>query len=722
MLGAGSYTKSLFTAVFLGFGSFLHSQQDSLVIQLEEIVVVANRVEEPKNGISRSVTVITQEEIDRLPAANLGSLLSNILGVFTTGPGQTPGSLQTVSVRGSDNAHTVVLIDGVRISDPTSVDRALDYSEISLAGIERVEIIRGPTSQTYGTSAIGGAINLISSKSNTNGLHGQVMLLGGGFGAHTSQSDQAVNLSYGMGNGITFDGALFNSDINGIDASLSPPDETFRIGDMERFDKTDYHLGVRGNHRDVFWRFGFNEHTQQSDLDDGAYQDDENHTVSYERTYYDWQGRLRLKDGLNFLYQAGYHQNRRRIRDDSSTINLLGESDHSYFSADYSGKTMQHDLQLSWESEGLRVITGVNYMHEKMNFNTFFLNTLWQFEQRVRWDSIHPAVSNTGGFLKFSIGGRERDGMIAGMQVSGGIRIDHHSLTGSLWSGDLGIQYSFRDKTRIYGSWSTGYHKASLYQLFSPDIHYISGIKRGNENLGAEKSHGSEIGLTGILNHGWSYSLVMYHHRTERSIEFVYFWDRNISIEELGTDFLRDDFRGDRYINPGEKTSTGIEVDLKYQAGKWSAYMLGSYSSSKIKYGAGDVDAALLENYHIQLFSNGEFLVGQVEVKNQLRRPSIQSNAGLRYLFSDNIESGIHMRYVSKYRDVSYDPNLGPYGALGRTDLKDYVLMGLDARFKLNKSFSLYGGIDNLFDTQYAEVAGYRSKGRSFYIKLKSVF
>ena len=70
-------------------------------------------------------------------------------------------------------------------------------------------------------------------------------------------------------------------------------------------------------------------------------------------------------------------------------------------------------------------------------------------------------------------------------------------------------------------------------------------------------------------------------------------------------------------------------MDLKYQTGNWSAYRLGSYSSSKIKYGAGDVDAALSENYHIQLFSNGEFLVGQVEVKNQLRRPSIQSNAGL---------------------------------------------------------------------------------------------
>ena len=63
-------------------------------------------------------------------------------------------------IRGAENNHTLVLIDGVPANDPTS--GAYDFSDLSTADIERIEVIRGAQSVIYGSGAVGGVINIIT--------------------------------------------------------------------------------------------------------------------------------------------------------------------------------------------------------------------------------------------------------------------------------------------------------------------------------------------------------------------------------------------------------------------------------------------------------------------------------------------------------------------------------------------------------------------------------
>ncbi|MBI1781093.1 MAG: TonB-dependent receptor, partial [Sphingobacteriales bacterium] len=109
----------LVTAVIIS--SQLHSQQDSTQSKtLEEVTVTSSRSEKKLLDAARSVTVITANDIKKLPYQNLADLLSRSEGIYIPGALQTPGSLQTIGLRGANSNQTLVMIDGIKISDPTS--------------------------------------------------------------------------------------------------------------------------------------------------------------------------------------------------------------------------------------------------------------------------------------------------------------------------------------------------------------------------------------------------------------------------------------------------------------------------------------------------------------------------------------------------------------------------------------------------------------------------
>src|SRR5690606_11824833 len=97
----------------------IYAQQDS-VRHLDEIVITATRSEQPIIQIPRSVTVIDRREFERMPLNSVGELLANHPGIFVIGSTQTPGTNQSLFMRGANSNQVVVLIDGTRVTDPSS--------------------------------------------------------------------------------------------------------------------------------------------------------------------------------------------------------------------------------------------------------------------------------------------------------------------------------------------------------------------------------------------------------------------------------------------------------------------------------------------------------------------------------------------------------------------------------------------------------------------------
>ena len=119
------------------------------------------------------VRIVEADELARLGSRTLGELLE-VLQPGASMPQGGTGSLTSVFLNGTLSRNVVVLLDGMRLNDPTAISP--DLGTLSLIGIARVELVLGPSSVLYGSDAIGGVIALSSLGRGADGCHGQTDL------------------------------------------------------------------------------------------------------------------------------------------------------------------------------------------------------------------------------------------------------------------------------------------------------------------------------------------------------------------------------------------------------------------------------------------------------------------------------------------------------------------------------------------------------------------
>jgi vitamin B12 transporter len=131
---------------------------------IEEIIVVT-AIRTPQNSaeIMSSFAVMTREDIEQLPVSSVAELLNTVNGLQMSQNGGT-GQTTSVFTRGTNAGHTLVVVDGQRISSATLGQVA--FSNLSLDQIERVEVIKGPRTSLWGSDAIGGVIQIFTRQLN----------------------------------------------------------------------------------------------------------------------------------------------------------------------------------------------------------------------------------------------------------------------------------------------------------------------------------------------------------------------------------------------------------------------------------------------------------------------------------------------------------------------------------------------------------------------------
>ncbi len=145
--------------------------------QLNEVVVSANRIDIPFSEDSRTITVITAEDIKASPASSLVELLQETTGLDIRQRG-TDGMQADLYIRGGGFDQTLLLIDGIKMDDSQTGHHTLNAA-LPLEVIERIEIIKGPAARVYGQNAFTGAVNIITKKKSNN--HLSVGLQGGSY-------------------------------------------------------------------------------------------------------------------------------------------------------------------------------------------------------------------------------------------------------------------------------------------------------------------------------------------------------------------------------------------------------------------------------------------------------------------------------------------------------------------------------------------------------------
>lgn len=427
------------------------------------LVVSATRLETSERDIASSVSVIDAKAIENSQKTNVLELLRIQPAINTVQSGGMGGPA-TVFIRGADSGHTMIMIDGIETSDPSTTSRFFDLSHLSVDNVERIEIIRGPQSTLYGSDAMGGVINIITKK-GAGAPHGFASYEGGTY--QTGRTQAGVS-----GGTEKVNYALQASRLD--TAGFSQADDSRGNSETDRYSNTSLsaRLGVtptKNSSVDLTSRYN----TSRNHLDDSSGLDDPNYISDVREIFARGQGQLSLFDNAwdqKLGFSITHHD---RNYDDFTDAAHPLDSLHAAYKSSLIKEDWQHDFRL-------------------VKFNTLTLGA--EMEQEIgQFDSVStsffgPFVSSFDRVSAYTNGFYLQNQIKAGDSFFGtlGGRVDKHSRFGSIGTYRATAAYWPLHYTKVKGTYGTGFKAPSLFQMFS---------SFGNVDLDPERSRGWDAGV-----------------------------------------------------------------------------------------------------------------------------------------------------------------------------------------------------------------------------------
>lgn len=187
-------------ALILGSGGLLALpvtgfSQDADDAEIDEIVVISSKIEVPRRQVGVAVSVIEGEEIELRGFASVADVLRTQPGVSVSAAGGV-GNTTSLRIRGEESFRTLVIVDGVRVSDPTTPQVGPSFDHLlTTRDLQRIEILRGPQGFMYGADA-GGVVNILT-RSGEGDLGGLVGTEFGSFGTWRVDGTLAAGNEHG---------------------------------------------------------------------------------------------------------------------------------------------------------------------------------------------------------------------------------------------------------------------------------------------------------------------------------------------------------------------------------------------------------------------------------------------------------------------------------------------------------------------------------------------
>jgi vitamin B12 transporter len=682
------------------------AQQDSTKFTLQEVIVSASRQDTKLEDTPRSVSVIGGNQIVGGSYNSVADLLAQQAGVYLIGANQVPGSNQSLFLRGANSNQVVVMIDGVRITDPSTPNNVIDLSELSLTNVDRIEIVSGAHSTMYGGSSVGGVVNIITKNRLQEGVHGTISAQGGTFGKSTSNYLQQVDFSYASKSGFYANYSQVDQRVNGFSAASDTAKNSKQKFEPDNFQKQDRTVKLGYQFGQLNAQVSYKRTDQVADIDNGAFTDKTNNKLFFDRDFYSYSLNYRLSSQLQIKAIGSWSSSQRVNQNDSSQL-PSGRFDGNYFKGNYRGEIQTHEIQATHQNNLLKSVIGVGIYDEEMSFNTFFYSSAFGgFSSRVNYDSV-----NKKSLTKYVFGQTTFKSGSSPFGFTLGGRISNHSLFGTVGTYELNPFVAFKNSI-LFASISSAFNAPSLYQLFDPTVQLGYTFTRGTGDLQAENSISIELGWKKSFDKG-NVTLSAFNNIINNSIEYFYLWNKNKPIPNLNFS----DYRGDKYLNVAKQIVTGIELTGQYQITP-KIFTKGNFTwlNGSLQFKPSDITST--QNLvQTQVYSTGSFVTESETINSLLRRPNFTGFMSITFQVLPKLSVSTNARLAASRFDSVYDPKLGPFGALGRTNVQNYQLFDFFFNWNINQNVTLVTRIENIFDSKYEEISGFTTRGRSLYLK-----
>lgn len=173
---------------------------------VEEVIVTASRIDQPAYAVGGSFSIVTGEEIERRQIQFIGDALRAVPGLAVSRSGGF-GAQTQLRIRGAESNMTLVLIDGVKVNAPADFGNDFDFGNLIALDVDRIEVLRGAQSSIWGSSAIGGVVNIVT-REPARGFRGLAAFEYGSF----DTANYRARISYGSQKfAASLGGNLFHS-------------------------------------------------------------------------------------------------------------------------------------------------------------------------------------------------------------------------------------------------------------------------------------------------------------------------------------------------------------------------------------------------------------------------------------------------------------------------------------------------------------------------------
>ena len=656
--------KFLFLVLFFSLVSFspLHaeSKNDDAPVTMEEVVVTATRDKQETRKAPANVTVITAEEISKSGATTVVDVLDKLESIqFRTYSGNSSQAMIDMRGFGGENpfGKTLVMLDGRRLNrtDMSSIN----WMQMPVNNIERIEVVRGPGSVLYGDAAIGGVINIITKKGKGEPKFNASVLMGSyglnnervGVTGATDKWTYAVTGENNLNLGYR-DRSKYSAQSGGFDVGYSAND-LLNVSLGVSFNKTDYQMpGALTKAQMEQDRRQY----QPGHSDDDGSDKYTNVNLGVKSFWGSW-GQLEV----NFLYGK---------KDLQSNMASFYSYKYSDTYADTYGITPKYILAKEIFGFDNKVIVGVDYYNEP-------------YKKDIFSDRERTAKLSTADFTRESLGCYVRDefSLLKNLIFSAGYRFEQASIKGSNEDSNPGNNFTDQKNTYnaeayeagltwLWGKKSKVFAKyATVYRIpFLDEVASFSGFGGSFSNsLEKEKGISMEAGMEFYPLENLKIGLTLF--RIDMEDEIVY---NNSTLINENFDPTRHD---------------GAEVSLSYL---WPKYLkfYGNYT------------------YHKATFEEGAY-----NKKEMPLVPQHMANAGLEIYLPYNITLKPEVQYVS-------DAFLAGDYYNNAEKLEAHTLLNFYAYYK--PTFGKLGltaflGVDNIADVKYSSFGSDYGYGSSYY-------
>jgi len=671
--------------MIIGSASYSQSNIDTISnTKLEEVVVTATKTLRQLSTLPMPAKLITKEEIAKSSSTKLSDILDDQPGIFIV---PDFGGGNGIQIQGLDSQYTLLLIDGSPIIGRQS--GTLDLDRISIGNIEQVEIIKGSSSSLYGTDALGGVVNLITSKAKDS-ISAEASYKISTF----NTNDISVNLGKISQNGdnLNFYFNSFNS--NGYDLNDDPI-----LNTVEPYKS--YTGFLRHNFKKNKWSYFssvriYNEN-QNFRLDENSY-------------------------GKNIINELGINSSINYIK--NKNYKLIFENYYTNYKNDEEFRLNQNSIEESFFNQSLfkselRSIYTIN----KKNTLTFGLGFYSELLKRNNFNREEVSQNSFNYFVQY-------EGFIfENTNYVFGARYDQYDEYESEFSPRFAIRTQINDNVSSKISIGKGFKTPDYRQLYfnfsnSSSGYSVIGFNAAKEIISNLQSLGqisnliiSQDEFEGKLKPETSISFNLgFNIKTNKSTVFDINFFRNQISNLIDYKIIASKVNGQSifsYYNLNKVYTQGIEFnststvfnDIEISLGYQFLEAKDNDSKNQIK--NGEVFARMTP-------SSPTFQIKPKDYFGLYNRSKHNFNLKISYAFKDYFDIYFKSKYRSKYGlSDSNGNNL-------LDDFDDFVESNLISDISISKNYKNYiltFGVENLFDyTDRENIPNY--PGRIIYSKL----